>query len=259
MGQFQMITSRLAEKHSGRLPKWLVWLLAGFPLLAGPLSFEPLLRSSAFLSRGPGYNFELRPREAILKLGNATVRLGFVHANPAATLAPKDPLVTRVNYLFGNNPAEWRRNVPTFARLQVAGLYPGVDLVYDGNRRQLEYDLVLAPGADPSPLLLDFDGISSLRLASDGALLLATSAGELRWQRPIANQVIGGKRRPVDCAYRVRMRHQVGFEIGSYDRSLPLTIDPTFEYSTALPDVQVHALQVDGLGRLTSPVTPRTA
>jgi len=98
-------------------------------------------------------------------------------------------------------------------------------------------------------LLLDFDGVTSLRLASDGALLLATSAGELRWQRPIAYQVIGGKRRPVDCAYRVRMRHQVGFEIGSYDRSLPLTIDPTFEYSTALPDVQVHALQVDGFGQ----------
>ena len=155
-----------------------------------------------------------------------------------------------VNSFVGADPAQWRRGVPTYARLRAAAVLPGVDLIYYGNQEQLEYDLIVAPGADPETIRLEFSGVTGIRLAADGALLLATSAGELRWRAPEVYQERAGQRVAVPSAYKLLRGHRVGFTIGDYDRTLPLVIDPTFDYVRNLGRAgRAHAIQVDQFGQ----------
>jgi hypothetical protein len=144
-----------------------------------PLSFEvnqgqadPQVK---FLSRGHGYSLFLTPAEAVLTLRNderrmmndelktpnssfsihhssfTTVRMKLIGANPQPPVAGLEELPGKVNYFIGNDPTKWRTNVPTYTKVKYEDVYPGVDLVYYGNQRQLEYDFVVAPGADPKP------------------------------------------------------------------------------------------------------------
>ena len=135
----------------------------------------------------------------------------------------------------------------------MTGVYPGVDLVYYGNRKQLEYDLVLATGADPKALAMEFEGIESLRVAEDGALILKTKEGEIRWRRPEVYQEKGGKRVAVASDYAIRSSNRVGFRLGAHDASASLTIDPVLEYSTVLGGDAgtelAFAIQGDSLGQ----------
>lgn len=85
----------------------------------------------------------------------------------------------KVNYLTGNDPARWRTDVPAYAKVQYQGVYPGVDMVYYGNQGKLEYDFVLAPGADPAQILLRFSGAEKLELDSNGGLVLHTPGGQV--------------------------------------------------------------------------------
>jgi Beta-propeller repeat len=113
-------------------------------------------------------------------------------------------------------------------------VYPGVDLIYYGNQRQLEYDFIITPGADPRRILLDFAGATKVNLDGDSSFVIHTSAGDLRWRKPVAYQEINGGRRFVACAYARRDEHGLEFKLGAYDRTKPLIIDPVLEYSTYL-------------------------
>ena len=93
--------------------------------------------------------------------------------------------------LLGNDPAKWHTSVPTYARVRYAGVYPGVDLIYYGNQRQLEYDFVVAPGADPKPIRLRFDGAKALKLDSAGSLVIAADNGEVAFHKPVVYQMAG--------------------------------------------------------------------
>ena len=142
-----------------------------------PLSFEANQGQSddqvKFLARGQGYGLFLTPTEAVLSLraprtqtlaaerrdrhapsrcrpSAAVVRMRLVGANTHPELTGLDPLPGKSNYFIGDDPARWQRDVPNYARVKYAGVYPGIDLVYYGNQRQLEYDIVVAPGADPA-------------------------------------------------------------------------------------------------------------
>src|SRR5208282_6759909 len=88
------------------------------------------------------------------------------------------------NYFIGNNPRNWRTNVPAYAKVRYAAVYPGVDLIYYGNRRALEYDFVLAPGADPSQIRLKVAGADSISVSSDGVVVLKTAAGNVNLALP---------------------------------------------------------------------------
>ena len=113
-----------------------------------------------------------------------------VGSSPGTVVRGCEALNVRTNYLLGADPAGWRTNVPTYARVKYENAYPGIDLVFYGNQRQLEYDLIVAPGTDPSPILLEFDGARQLELDAEGDLVLHTNAGPLKQRRPFVYQEV---------------------------------------------------------------------
>ena len=203
-----------------------------------PLSFEVNQGQSdervKFLARGQGYSLFLTPAEAVLSLRAPAHQRSLPRScacgSSARTRHPEltglDPLPGTSNYFIGNDPERWQRDVPHYARVKYAGVYPGIDLVYYGNQRQLEYDLVVAPGADPARIALAFDGVRTLSLDPHGNLVLETSQGDLVQHKPVIYQDIGGTRQQVDGRYVLRATHRVGFQVARYDTTRPLVIDP---------------------------------
>ena len=150
----------------------------------------------------------------------------------AAAVTGVEKLPGVSHYLSGRDPAKWRTNVPHYAKVRYEGVYPGIDLLYYGNQRQLEYDFVVSPGADPGRIRLRFEGAESLRLEPGGDLVFRLKDGEVRQSRPVVYQEESGRRRPVEgAAFEVRGR-EVAFRIPEYDRTTPLVIDPVIGYST---------------------------
>jgi beta-propeller repeat-containing protein len=230
-----------------------------------PLSFEPNVGQAdpriRFLARGPGYgafftgteiHFSFQTQETTVsndlrvhKLAqhkgpsgrgtrSTTFRMSFVNASPNAKLVGLDELPGKSNYLIGNDRAKWRTNIRNYGRVKCHDVYPGVDLLYYGNQRQLEYDLVVAPGADPNQIRLAFDGVRAMRVESGtGDLLLETGAGqELRHARPNIYQQIGTRRVAVAGNYQILDEQTVAFAVTEYDQAQSLVIDPTVVFTT---------------------------
>ncbi|HKY05741.1 MAG TPA: SBBP repeat-containing protein, partial [Blastocatellia bacterium] len=207
-----------------------------------PMRFElnqgqanPLVK---FLSRGRNYTLFLTANEAVMALSNgartATVRMKVVGANPLAEPRGLDQLPGESNYFIGNDSKRWRTGVPGFSKVRLGGVYRGIDQVYYGNQQQLEYDFIVAPGADARPITLAFEGAQSVRIDRAGDLVLTTPAGELRHLKPFVYQEIGGRKQQISARYVMKRKGQVGFEIGAYQKSRPLVIDPVLVYSTYL-------------------------
>jgi hypothetical protein len=157
-----------------------------------------------------------------------------VGASRAAAARGARMLPGLTNYLAGNNPREWRTGVRSYAEVEYRGVYPGVDVVYYGNQRQLEFDFVVAPGASHRAIALAFDGSTDLKIDRQGNLRLGTSAGTLVQHAPVIYQNKSGRRSTVRGGYALRADRSVGFDVGSYDPKLPLVIDPVLTYSTYL-------------------------
>ena len=209
-----------------------------------PLQFE-LNRGQAdarfdFVSRGDGYNVLLSPTETILALGagaDATaagvVNIKLVGANASAEPSGGGPLPGRVNYFVGRDSSKYRTNVEAYASVRYAEVYEGVDVVYYGRQRQLEYDFRVAPGADARRVALAFEGARSVRVEKQtGDLLLSVGGRTLRQHRPFAYQERDGVRHEVAARYVPRGRGTVGIGLGAYDHSEPLVIDPVLSYSS---------------------------
>lgn len=225
-----------------------------------PLSFEANHGQTdprvQFLSRGPGYGLFLTPSEAVLELEQlpagakkfaigkdgkpaiqpapetSVLRMKLVGGNASASVSAQDLLPGTVNYFRGNNPGNWATDVPTYKRVSYTGVYPGVDLVYYGNQRQLEYDFVVAPGADPKQIALSFSGATP-KIDSHGNLILAGNKVETSFNKPVVYQMAGDTRVSVESAYQLRGK-QVRFALGTYNHSKPLVIDPVLTYGTFL-------------------------
>ncbi len=193
-----------------------------------PLLFEPATTGAHFVAHGVGYGFRLDANRIELVTGHHRVAMRFAGARASRPL-PEAPQHARVNYLVGS-PAGWRRDVPTYARVRFASVYDGIDAVFYGNGRQLEYDLVVAPHADVAPARVTFEGVDAVQL-EDGDLVLTVGDRQVRQSRPVAYQVVHGVRRSVEARYELS-RGTVGFVVGDYDREEPLVIDPVFVYST---------------------------
>ncbi len=179
------------------------------------------------------------------------VRMMLVGANPAPRVMGLSPLRAKVNYFKGNNPQDWHTGIPTYAKVRYEKVYPGIDLVFYGNQQQLEYDFVVAPGANPGAIRLTLEGQSKLRLNTQGDLLLGEKGREIRFLRPRLYQQVAGERRSVAGRYRLMASRQVGFEVGAYDQRMPLMIDPVLTYSTYLgtPNYdQANGIAVDSSG-----------
>ena len=212
-----------------------------------PVVFEPNQgqtdREVKFLSRGQGYAIYLTQDGAVLDLrtaadGNevrgAAVRVRFAGARRDVTLDGIEPLPGKSSYFIGQDRSQWRAGIPQYGKVRYANVYPGIDTVFYGTGRQFEYDFIVAPGADPSRILLAIEGADGLRLDVEGNLLLATGAGELKQLKPVIYQGSGAARRSVDGRYRIVGRNRVAFEVAAYDADEALVIDPVLHYSTLL-------------------------
>ncbi len=174
---------------------------------------------------------QLRP--ATLPAASAVLQMKLVEANSAAQVSGEDQLPGKSNYFIGNDPTKWRSRVPTYAKVKYAGVYSGVDLVYYGNQRQLEYDFIVAPGADPHRIQFEVRGARSVRQDPHGDLVLDLGDGEVRWRKPVVYQKKDGIRQEIAADYVINDKGRVGFEVADYDPGRPLFIDPLV-YSTYL-------------------------
>ena len=221
-----------------------------------PLNFEANKGQAdaqvKFLSRGSGYALFLTSDEAVLKLRSvvprqhsvssesrknavsaAVLRMKLLGASQNASVSGESELPGKSNYLIGNDPGRWQTGVSQYARVRYRQIYPGIDLIYYGKGGQLEYDFEIAPGVDPKQIQLSFAGASHLRLASDGDLVADTAAGEVRLHTPSVFQEINGLKKPVQSKLEISgLRAQ--FQVGEYDHSQQLIIDPTVTFSTYL-------------------------
>jgi photosystem II stability/assembly factor-like uncharacterized protein len=162
------------------------------------------------------------------------VRLSLPGSNPGSAATPQEKLPGRVNYLLGNNPAQWQQGVATFGKVRYGHVYPGVDLIYYGNEQDLEYDFEIAPGVDPSVIAIRFDGADRMEIDGKGDVVLHVGDTQLRQRRPVAYQTIGGSRREIPARYQLKDRQTIVFALGRYDRAHSLVIDPILSYSTYL-------------------------
>ncbi len=171
--------------------------------------------------------------------GEGVLRLTFPGAAAHPAIIPQSQLPGAVSYLHGRDPRHWQTGLPTYARVAYRDVYPGTDLVYYGHAGQLEYDFVLAPGADPRNLRLRLDSGAhgagaALRLDRSGDLLVSVPGGTLRQRAPVVYQGAGASRRLVAARYALRDAHTVGVRLGAYDHHAPLVVDPALSYSTYL-------------------------
>jgi hypothetical protein len=188
-----------------------------------------------FLARGPGYNIFLTATEAVFALPRAAaMRMQLVGSAADPQVQGVDALAGKVNYFRGRDSASWQTKVPIYRRVKYSAVYPGIDLVYYGQSQQLEYDFIVAPGADPNIIKLAFAGVQLTTVDAQGDLVLKTAGGPLRFQKPIVYQLEGGRRHTIEGGYVHRSPHQIGFRVGAYDRTRPLIIDPILTYSTYL-------------------------
>ncbi|MGA3324750.1 MAG: SBBP repeat-containing protein [Terriglobia bacterium] len=233
----------------------------------------PAFRSArAGLKSGATTSLDKSTPDNVQKTTASVLRMRLVGANAGAAVTGADELPGKSNYFIGNDPNKWRTNVSNYAKVRYQGVYPGVDLVYYGNQGgQLEYDFVVAPGADPSVIALDVAaGLSRhpssknggakppLQIAADGDLVVKTDGGEIRFHKPVVYQeqftvdssqstVQDVKRNTTDNPkskiqnrkfleghYVLQADNQVGFKVASYDHTRPLVIDPVLSYATFL-------------------------
>jgi hypothetical protein len=257
-----------------------------------PLSFEANQGqwdpSVQFVTRGRGHQLFLTPSEAVLTVrtgstktdgrsdhtpqpklfsslppsSHSVVRMQFAGADSQAEMVGLDTLPGIVNYFIGDDPSKWRTNIPTYQKVGYKDLYPGIDLVYYGNQGHLEYDLVVAPGADPTQITLAFDGAEQIAVDDQGDLVLTLpqqsaetaeqAAPTLRLHKPVVYQrdqkgekhLLAGSYvllasqqssdRPMSAVLYSSVTPHVAFQVASYDASKPLIIDPVLSWATYL-------------------------
>ncbi|MFI5069954.1 MAG: SBBP repeat-containing protein [Terriglobales bacterium] len=233
-----------------------------------PLSFEPNQGQTdsqvKFLAHGGGYGLYLTGNGAVLALRaagkqNSVVGMSLENANGDPIIDSQDQLPGKSNYFIGNDPAQWHRNIPQFARVRYREVYPGINLVYYGSQGKLEYDFEVAPGADPQQIALRYRGADRLQLTPSGDLDIATGSGEVQLQTPRMYQNVGNQRRAVAGKFVLRGSNRVGFDLGPYDRSRALIIDPVLSYSTYLGGTgseSCSAIEQAQLGIATAQFTP---
>lgn len=236
-----------------------------------PLAFEQNRGQTnsavKFLARASGYALFLTEQEAVMSLEGSVLnsqqpsvaaqpgggsghhrdirkdvlRLRWARENPAPRIEGLGRQTGKSNYLIGKDPAKWVKDAPEYSRVEYHGIYPGIDIAWYGNQVQLEFDIDMAAGADPSSLRLEITDEKNrparVRIDADGELVVRTRAGEVRFRHPVAFQPVGGSGKGqqfLAARYVIGNDGQVGFRVKGCDRAKPLVIDPVLVYSTYL-------------------------
>lgn len=201
------------------------------------------------------YERRTKPAKGGLTPTGSAVRMRLVGANPRAEISGLEPLASRSNYFIGNNPAKWHTGIRSFRKVKVRSVYPGIDLIYYGDRGNLEYDLIVAPHADPSQVRVNFEGAQHIERLSNGDVALTTASGPVTLRKAIVYQERDGKRREIESRYEIGHGSiggsDVAIKLASYSPDLPVVIDPTATFSTylggSLSD-QLNDVTTDTLG-----------
>jgi hypothetical protein len=217
-----------------------------------PLRFEENRGQASpearFLARANGYSVELTGHGPAFSVGRRRVNLRLVHSNPAPAVSGEQRMPTATNYLVGNRN-QWHTGIANFGRVRYTSVYPGIDAVYYGNQNQLEYDFIVAPGADPGAIRLQFAGADRVRITPEGDLSVETDGLPIVQKKPRVYQ----EGREISARYVLRGRDQASIELGRYDRSKQLVIDPILVYCTYFGtsgNDQVTAMKMGPKGQL---------
>src|SRR5688572_29917490 len=243
-----------------------------------PLYFEENVGQSSkevrFIARGAGYSFFIANTETVAVLRKqrparpakigvaekpvakadqespALIRMSLARANRNPGIQGRELMDGKSNYFIGNDASKWRTNVSHYAQVMLAEVYPGIDAVYYGNQRQLEYDFVVRPGADPRQIRMHFEGAERIEVDKTGDLVLHVQGATLRQRLPYVYQEVDGTRYPVRATYMRLSSREFGVAVEAYDATRPLVIDPVLLYSTYLGSVETKGLgiAVDGAG-----------
>lgn len=217
------------------------------PQNASPGTTTPVGNGNLFLNRIKPNIVSKSPEES------AVLRVNLIGADPHshATGVEKRPGTT--NYFIGNDPRKWTTNIPSYVRARFEQVYRGVDMVYYSNQGQLEYDFVVAPGADPSVIRLGVEGKDDMAVNSKGDLILHARNREVLLRKPVAYQEMDGLRRSVGIRYILESKYRLGFEVSAFDAARPLIIDPVLSFSSYLggtEDDSAKGIAVDAAGDL---------
>jgi hypothetical protein len=209
-----------------------------------PLSFEVNKGQTDprvnFLTQGAGYTAFLTPTSAVMELqqgsGGNVVTMKIVGANAGSHAVGLDKQAGMSNDFVGNDSSQGHTNIANYAEVAYKDVYRGINLVYHGDQQQLEYDFVVQPGASSGTIRLAFDGVTGKSLDAQGDLVLHTSGGDMVEHAPVAYQVVDGVQHAVASQFVIGPGGQVGFQVGQYDHSKALVIDPvlSLSYSTYL-------------------------
>ncbi|MGE0130294.1 MAG: SBBP repeat-containing protein [Blastocatellales bacterium] len=255
-----------------------------------PMNFElnqgQAHESVRFLSRGHGYHVFLTDGEAALVLQNvksdeaknsgasnfsegnpqpaslpwsgdsqpSVLRIKPVGARAAKQVSGLNLLPTKSNYLIGNDSSKWHTDIPNYARVEYSEVYPGINMAFYGTQQALEYDFIVAPGADPDSITLSIEGADKIELDDNGDLVLSVAGEKVYHRSPLTYQddrSAAGARRQVNSRYVLKGGNQIGFAVESYDASRPLVIDPVVDFSTFFGGIgsdEGFAIAVDGSG-----------
>src|ERR1035437_8804047 len=181
--------------------------------------------SVRFTARSAGANLQLTARGPAFLVGASRVEISLVHASPPPVIKPIDRLPATTNYLVGAR-SQWHTGIANYSRVRYQSVYPGIDVVYYGNQNQLEYDFVIASGANPDAIRLHFGGDVQVSLTPGGDLALRSDGAQVLQKAPAIYQ----DNRPIRGRYTLLARNQVGFRLDRYDRTRPLVIDPILVY-----------------------------
>ncbi len=211
--------------------------------------------SVKFLTRSKGYTLFLTPTETVLAEAKtqfegslngfatppdskmttqAAVRMQLVGANSAPLMNGLEEFSGKVNYLIGNDPAKWHTGIALYSQVRAEQVYPGVDLLFHGDQNQLEYDFIVAPGADPSKIAFRIRGATRMEIDTQGDLVLRTAHSDFRMHKPVIYQTIASERRTIEGGFVRKGKREVAFRLGAYDRSQPLVIDPKIGFASFL-------------------------
>lgn len=222
-----------------------------------------------FFSRGDAYNLFLTSSNALLSFHNSNkhyihrnkkqnetaansinLKMKPINANPNPLIIGENKLSGKTNYLIGSDSSKWLRNIDTYSNVVYKDIYSGIDLVYRSNQKYIEYDFVLAPGADEQLINLSFEGQSDLRISDNGNLNISFDEDVISFLPPVVYQETVNGKKYIESQYQKIDEITIGFELGSYDRNLPLIIDPELVYSTFIDRGTSRAIAVDSEGHV---------
>ena len=248
-----------------------------------PLAFEANQGQTdpqvKYMARGSGYTVFLTPNDAVFALHSsnpasrsaaptasvadrlhaqatqkqitASISMKLAGANPQPQIAAQNELPGHSNYFIGRDPSQWQTGVKQYSRVAYRDVYPGVDMAFHGQQRQLEFDFIVAPGASAAPIGFDISGAGKISTDADGNLVLASKAGNVLLHKPVAYQEKNNTRQPVDAGFILQANNKIGFTLGNYDPGRELVIDPSVTYATFLggtADDEAYAIAIDGSG-----------